>query len=56
MPTLSQCEIRARAEKFAADWAGTIREEAEAQSFQNDFFHIFGIERRKVAIFEHRVK
>ena len=56
MPTLSQSEIRARAEKFAADWAGTTREEAEAQSFQNDFFHIFGIERRKVAIFEHRVK
>ena len=56
MPTLSQSEIRARADKFAADWAGTTREEAEAQSFQNDFFHIFGIERRKVAIFEHRVK
>lgn len=56
MPTLSQSEIRARADKFAADWAGTAREEAEAQSFQNDFFHIFGIERRKVAIFEHRVK
>ena len=56
MPTLSQSEIRARAEKFAADWADAVREEAEAQSFQNDFFHIFGIERRKVAIFEHRVK
>lgn len=56
MPTLSQAEIHARAEKFSADWAGTGREEAEAQSFQNDFFHIFGIERRKVAIFEHRVK
>ncbi len=56
MPTLSQSEIRARADKFAADWAGTTREEAEAQSFQNDFFHIFGIERRKVAIFEHRVR
>lgn len=56
MPTLSQSEIRARAEKFAADWADAVREEAEAQSFQNDFFHILGIERRKVAIFEHRVR
>ena len=36
--------------------AASAREEADAQTFENEFFHIFGVERSKVAIFEQRVK
>lgn len=54
--TLSQNEISARAAKFASDWENTQREEAEAQAFLIDFFRVLGINRKRVAIFEHRVK
>ncbi|MDO5464287.1 MAG: hypothetical protein Q4F40_05075 [Akkermansia sp.] len=54
--TLSQNEISARAAKFADDWKDTEREEAEAQSFLIEFFHVLGVSRKRVAIFEHRVK
>ena len=54
--TLSQNEISARAAKFAGDWKDTEREEAEAQSFLIDFFHVLGVSRKRVAIFEHKVK
>jgi hypothetical protein len=56
MPTLSQQEIRARATAFVHEWTGVARERAEAQSFWNDFFNIFGITRRRVASFEEPVK
>ncbi len=54
--TLSQNEISARAAKFAGVWKDTEREEAEAQSFLIDFFQVLGVDRKKVAIFEHKVK
>lgn len=54
--TLSQNEISARAAKFADDWKDTEREEAEAQSFLIEFFHVLGVSRKRVAIFEHKVK
>ena len=54
--TLSQNEISARAAKFAGVWKDTEREEAEAQPFLIDFFQVLGVDRKKVAIFEHRVK
>ncbi len=54
--TLSQNEISARAAKFAQDWKNTEREEAESQSFLIDFFYVLGVERKRVAIFEHKVK
>lgn len=54
--TLSQNEIAARAAKFAGDWKNTEREEAEAQEFLIEFFHVLGVSRKKVAIFEHKVK
>ncbi len=53
---LSQKEIRERAVEFAHDWADVSRERAEAQSFWNEFFKIFGISRRRVASFEEPVK
>lgn len=48
-------EVRARAVEFVKEWQGETRERAEAQSFWNDFFHVFGIKRRRVAVFEHHV-
>lgn len=54
--TLSPNEIRARAAKFAETYSNAEREEAEAQSFQTDFLNVLGIERRRVAIFEKKVK
>jgi hypothetical protein len=53
---LSQKEIRDNALKFAHEWADVSRERAEAQTFWNEFFMIFGIERRRVATFEEPVK
>jgi type I restriction-modification system DNA methylase subunit len=49
-------EIKERAVRFSKDWAGTSNEEAEAKSFIEAFFEVFGISRRKVATFEHKVK
>jgi hypothetical protein len=48
-------EIRARAVAFSKKWEGEASERAEAQSFWNDFFQVFGIERRRVAVFEKQV-
>jgi hypothetical protein len=53
---LSWNEIRSRAHEFSRRWAGETSERAEAQSFWNDFFAIFGIERKRVASFEKQVK
>jgi hypothetical protein len=55
---LSWNEIRLRASNFVNDWkdiASKAREEADAQDFQTDFLYIFGVSRRQVANFEHRV-
>jgi hypothetical protein len=49
-------EIRARAARFAEEWAGAKYEKGEAQSFYNDFFDVFGVKRRKIASFEEPVK
>jgi len=54
--TLSWNEIKDRAVKFSKDWVNDISEEAEAKSFLTDFFNVYGINRKKVATFEHRVK
>lgn len=53
---LSHSELRSRAERFAHDWAQARRERADAQTFWNDFFDIFGVSRRRVATFEEPVK
>jgi len=54
--SLSWNEIKSRAISFSKKWEDETSERAEAQSFWNDFFSIFGIERRRVAIFEKQVK
>ncbi|HOZ87719.1 MAG TPA: class I SAM-dependent DNA methyltransferase, partial [Bacteroidia bacterium] len=49
-------EIKDRALKFSKEWEGTFNEDADAKSFLDAFFNVFGIDRRRVATFEHRVK
>ncbi|HUY14883.1 MAG TPA: DNA methyltransferase [Terriglobia bacterium] len=53
---LSWNEIRHRAIAFSKDWTGARREQAEKQSFWNEFFNVFGVPRRAVASFEEPVK
>ncbi|MDR0353232.1 MAG: hypothetical protein LBI02_07770, partial [Opitutaceae bacterium] len=55
--TLSRDEMRARALAFARRWAGPQREEAEAKSFLDEFFGVFGRDRHAVdAVHEYRVE
>lgn len=49
-------EIANRARVFSNDWKHVEREEADAKSFWDEFFAVFGIKRRKVATFEKRIK
>jgi hypothetical protein len=49
-------EIANRARTFSKDWKHVEREDADAKSFWDEFFEVFGIKRRKVATFEKRVK
>ena len=53
---ISLTEMQSRARKFVADWNGESRERAEAQSWWNAFFEVFGVERRRLAIFERRAR
>jgi len=53
---LSWNEIKQRAVQFASEYANAKQENAETHSFYNDFFHVFGISRRRVASFEAPVK
>jgi hypothetical protein len=53
---LSWNEIKSRAITFSQEWAGESSEKAEAKSFWDGFFQIFGISRRRVATFEKAVK
>lgn len=52
---LSWNEIRTRATAFSVDWRDAHSEDADAKSFWDAFFAVFGVSRRKVASFEKRV-
>ena len=52
---LSLNEIRDRAQRFAHEWRDAASERAESQSFWNGFFEVFGVNRRRVAVFERPV-
>jgi hypothetical protein len=54
--TLSWNEIKDRALKFSKEWADTSNEEADAKSFLDAFFEVFGVPRKKIGTFEHKVK
>lgn len=47
---LSWNEIKDRALRFSREWADETDEQAEAKSFWDGFFNIFGVSRRRVAI------
>ncbi len=53
---LSFNEIRTRAANFARTYADATYEKGETQTFYNDFFAIFGVERRSVARYEEHVR
>ena len=53
---LSWNEIRRLAIAFLKEWSGVKSEQAEKQTFWNEFFNVFGIRRRVVATFEEPVK
>lgn len=53
---LSWNEIRKKSIEFSKSWENVEREKAEAQTFWNEFFEVFGQNRRRVAILEQGVK
>jgi len=53
---LSWNEIKTRALAFALEWHNETSEDAEAKSFWDGFFNIFGISRKRMASFEEPVK
>lgn len=54
--TKSWNEIREAARGFASQWKDETREAAEGKTFWDEFFRVFGIQRRKLASFEQPVK
>jgi hypothetical protein len=53
---LSWNEIKDRSFKFSKQWENETSEDAEAKSFWDGFFDVFGISRKRVASFEQIVK
>lgn len=53
---LSFRDVKNNAHQFVIDYDDAIKENAESQSFLNDFFSIFGVHRRRVATFEQSVR
>lgn len=53
---LSWNEIKSRAIEFSKEWENEKSEDAEAKSFWDGFFNVFGMTRRRLASFEHEVK
>lgn len=52
---LSWNEIKTRAAEFAKEWEHEVSEDAEAKSFWDGFFHVFGVTRKRVGTFEQVV-
>jgi len=53
---ISLNEIKNRALNFSKEWERDYNEDAEAKSFWDGFFDVFGVSRRRVASFEWPVK
>jgi hypothetical protein len=53
---ISWNEVRTRASKFADEWKDAHYEKGEAQTFYNEFFQNFGVDRKRVAVFEKQVR
>ncbi len=53
---ISWNEIKSKALTFVKEWENEESEDAEAKSFWDDFFRVFGVQRRRLASFEYHVK
>ena len=53
---ISWNEITSRAIAFSKEWCDEKYENGEAKSYLDDFFHVFGVDRRRVARFEKKIK
>ncbi len=53
---LSFNELKERAIIFSNKWKDCTSERAEAKSFWDDFFYVFGLDRKRVATFEKPVR
>jgi len=53
---ISWNEIRSRAYAFVNEWKDDTDEHAEAKTFWDELFHVFGVSRRRVASFEKKVR
>lgn len=53
---LALSEIRRRAVEFSQRWKDETSEHAEAKTFWNEFFTVFGIDRKRVAVYEKHVE
>ncbi len=56
MQPLPWNDIKTNELAFSRDWQHAESEDADAKSFWDEFFAVFGIKRRRVATFETRVK
>lgn len=54
--SLSWNEIKSRAIEFSKEWENETSEDAEAKSFWDGFFSVFGMTRRRLASFEYAVE
>ncbi len=53
---LSWNDIKDRSLAFTNKWQNETSEDAEAKSFWDDFFNVFGVSRKRVGEFEKAVK
>ena len=53
---LSWPEIRANAALFSEQWKDAHYEKGQTQTFYDEFFAIFGVPRKQVAVYEQRVR
>ena len=53
---LSRNEMRARAITFAARWKDETSERGQSQTFWTEFLDIYGVDRKRVALFEQLAK
>ena len=53
---LSWNEIKSRALAFSKEWELESSEDAEAKTFWDGFFNVFGITRKRLASFEEPVR
>jgi len=49
-------QIRRSARAFAAEWKNAVSEQSDAQTYWTEFLAIFGVERKRVAVFEQHAR